>query len=215
MDLHAFGRSKFPSQTNKVRPMTSGKVGYLNGKENMEQTIDEAAILFCGRAAGPPTRFHWKHDSEATKCAMTFCNREFNLFERRHHCRRCGDIFCGAHCSHYIRLDQNTHFNLAGFASRVCDKCYDDYNRLLYRCKYPEPAIYHHIGYFEEDDVRECRTNKMSIGNGFEDNTRHATREEDILKEDFNNINPYQRKQFDVTYGRTPTVPANWAWSTF
>ena len=60
----------------------------------------------------------------------------------------CGDIFCGTHCSHYIRLDQNVNFNLAGFASRVCDTCYGVYIRALDKCR---AGSYHCDEYGEED----------------------------------------------------------------
>ncbi|CAG8689103.1 46443_t:CDS:2 [Gigaspora margarita] len=53
-----------------------------------DQYYEDAVILFYGQVVGPPSKTHWKADSEAKKCTMTYCNRVFNLFERRHHCRR-------------------------------------------------------------------------------------------------------------------------------
>ena len=38
----------------------------------------------------------WKPDSSAKAC--TVCQDAFSFFNRRHHCRRCGDIVCGS-CS--------------------------------------------------------------------------------------------------------------------
>lgn len=38
----------------------SSKRGYIPGKTNLLQPSDEAAILFCGRTTGPPSRAHWK-----------------------------------------------------------------------------------------------------------------------------------------------------------
>ncbi|CAG8582689.1 11275_t:CDS:2, partial [Diversispora eburnea] len=183
------------------RQVTSGR-GYIHGKNNFLHPSEEAAILFCGRATGPPLQTHWKPDPEATKCVMTCCYREFGLFERRHHCRRCGDIFCGAHCSHYIRLDQNANFNLVGFASRVCDNCFDDYTRLLYRCKHPpKPSRYSGCSEEEEDDYREYRDRGYQTMSGSSDdecnntNTKYVTREENLLREDLNSIKPYYRRQ--------------------
>ncbi|KAI8990301.1 hypothetical protein BDB01DRAFT_833316 [Pilobolus umbonatus] len=72
---------------------------------------------------GPPTKDHWKSDSEALSCNYKDCLSLFGLFERRHHCRRCGDIFCSKHCSNYFRLDQHAQFNIAGTLSRGCDRC--------------------------------------------------------------------------------------------
>lgn len=41
-------------------------------------------------------RQSWMADSSVVSC--TKCDRPFTLFLRRHHCRRCGRIFC-AECS--------------------------------------------------------------------------------------------------------------------
>jgi hypothetical protein len=55
------------------------------------------------------------------------CPTSFGLFERRHHCRKCGDIFCSVHCSNYFRLDQFAQFHPKGVLSRGCDNCASDY----------------------------------------------------------------------------------------
>lgn len=55
------------------------------------------------------------------------CPITFGLFDRRHHCRKCGNIFCSAHCSNYFRLDQFAQFHPKGTLSRGCDNCASDY----------------------------------------------------------------------------------------
>jgi len=40
---------------------------------------------------------HWLEDSKVTQCPT--CNSKFDFIHRRHHCRRCGYIFCGKCCS--------------------------------------------------------------------------------------------------------------------
>jgi len=35
---------------------------------------------------------HWLKDEGADSCAG--CGVRFNLYERRHHCRNCGQVFC-------------------------------------------------------------------------------------------------------------------------
>ncbi|KAI9139749.1 hypothetical protein BKA69DRAFT_1126311 [Paraphysoderma sedebokerense] len=72
-------------------------------------------------ATGPPTRLHWKPDSEATNCSS--CARPFTFFVRRHHCRKCGDIFCSACSPHYVRLNQYASFHDHGVLVRVCEAC--------------------------------------------------------------------------------------------
>eukprot|EP01119_Soliformovum_irregulare_P010870 TRINITY_DN2675_c1_g1_i1.p1 TRINITY_DN2675_c1_g1~~TRINITY_DN2675_c1_g1_i1.p1 ORF type:complete len:581 (+),score=141.93 TRINITY_DN2675_c1_g1_i1:73-1815(+) len=62
----------------------------------------------------PPT---WHKDSDHPQCEV--CRREFSLFLRRHHCRKCGGVVC-AYCSETkIPLPQFGIFDPV----RVCGKC--------------------------------------------------------------------------------------------
>lgn len=36
--------------------------------------------------------FQWEQDEAVTICKI--CNKDFNVARRKHHCRRCGGIFC-------------------------------------------------------------------------------------------------------------------------
>ncbi len=44
----------------------------------------------------------WMNDEEATECGL--CRSEFTIFNRRHHCRKCGALFCQDCCSYFIVL---------------------------------------------------------------------------------------------------------------
>ncbi|CAO3598433.1 unnamed protein product [Absidia cylindrospora] len=77
---------------------------------------------------GPPSRHHWKSDSEVERCEYENCATSFGFFERRHYCRQCGDIFCTQHCSSYFRLDQDCQFHQDGMLSRGCDPCTAEYH---------------------------------------------------------------------------------------
>lgn len=44
------------------------------------------------------TRLKWVEDKNAIKCPL--CNGTFGMLFRKHHCRVCGDVFCGT-CSNY------------------------------------------------------------------------------------------------------------------
>ncbi|KAF8462892.1 hypothetical protein BDZ91DRAFT_318955 [Kalaharituber pfeilii] len=79
---------------------------------------------------GPPHRRHWKDDAQSPTCDFPICAKNFTLFERRHHCRKCGQIFCAAHASNYIPLDQDCEFHPKGSLSRTCDSCFDKHKRL-------------------------------------------------------------------------------------
>ncbi|KAG5358524.1 Phosphatidylinositol 3-phosphate-binding protein 2 [Yarrowia sp. B02] len=88
------------------------------------ETVHE--ILMDAPVTGPPRRSHWKPDDARPGCAI--CDVPFTFFERRHHCRRCGDVFCGQHSSYSLRLDQHCNFNAQGYLSRSCDMCAQDFN---------------------------------------------------------------------------------------
>lgn len=85
--------------------------------------------LFSGPSESrPPTRFHWQPDHARKNC--TQCARPFGLFERRHHCRKCGDIFCADDSNYSVPLDHTVSFNhLNGVLSRACKGCADDYSQ--------------------------------------------------------------------------------------
>ncbi|KAK8157988.1 hypothetical protein IWX90DRAFT_482823 [Phyllosticta citrichinensis] len=90
-------------------------------------STDEGIIL--GPVTGPPSRNHWKSNEETVKCNFKGCSRPFSLLCRRHHCRRCGDIFCYEHSSHEINLDQDALFHPDGTPSRACDNCWSAYRQ--------------------------------------------------------------------------------------
>ncbi|KAK5990290.1 Glutamine sensor pib2 [Cladobotryum mycophilum] len=75
----------------------------------------------------PPTRKHWKPDTESTICDDPTCKRTFSYFIRRHHCRKCGNIFCDWHSSYTIPLDHNTDFNPRATPSRTCSHCFEQF----------------------------------------------------------------------------------------
>jgi hypothetical protein len=46
---------------------------------------------------GPPQKDHWKPDEMANECSL--CGLRFGLFVRKHHCRKCGEIYCNSCCT--------------------------------------------------------------------------------------------------------------------
>lgn len=76
-----------------------------------------------GVASEPQAR--WKADAEAKACEK--CGKSFTTFTRRHHCRRCGGIFCDA-CTKQRRtlrdpLTENGRAKGDVKDCRVCDPC--------------------------------------------------------------------------------------------
>lgn len=81
----------------------------------------------------PITQKHWVPD--VTRDACFDCSTKFNLFDRRHHCRHCGEIFCSRHLIHYLYLNSQAHFIIGatglGRLAKVCDSCLEKYEGLL------------------------------------------------------------------------------------
>ncbi|KAL9963495.1 hypothetical protein ACROYT_G027006 [Oculina patagonica] len=68
---------------------------------------------------------HWVESLERTHCAEGNCRKKFTLTERKHHCRRCGEVFCGK-CSQYRRrLSLFATPDPNGISYRVCKRCFD------------------------------------------------------------------------------------------
>ncbi|XP_058715017.1 zinc finger FYVE domain-containing protein 26 isoform X4 [Poecile atricapillus] len=71
----------------------------------------------------PPPKQQWIPDDTETICMVCKTER-FTMFNRRHHCRRCGRLVCSS-CSTKKMEIEPCRENL----SRVCDQCYSYYNR--------------------------------------------------------------------------------------
>ncbi|XP_030299604.1 zinc finger FYVE domain-containing protein 26 isoform X2 [Sparus aurata] len=66
----------------------------------------------------PPARKDWVPDTKQLVCMV--CQRErFTMFNRRHHCRRCGRLVCHACSEHKMPVE-----GCPGEEVRVCDQCY-------------------------------------------------------------------------------------------
>ncbi|KAI9892730.1 MAG: hypothetical protein M1814_001150 [Vezdaea aestivalis] len=79
------------------------------------------------KVTGPPSKDHWQPDTSTKSCTIPPCRKTFTLTERRHHCRRCGNIFCAEHSTFNLPLDQDARFHPDGLYSRACDHCWSDY----------------------------------------------------------------------------------------
>ncbi|OCL08547.1 hypothetical protein AOQ84DRAFT_292923 [Glonium stellatum] len=74
-------------------------------------------------------------DNSTSVCSASACHKPFSFFDRRHHCRRCGGIFCGAHSSNTVRLNQHALFHPNGSYYRACDRCFSNYREWQSRRK--------------------------------------------------------------------------------
>ncbi|ORX76689.1 FYVE-domain-containing protein [Anaeromyces robustus] len=159
-------------------------------------------ILISGtpEVLGPPSRSHWKPDSEVKACAA--CHRPFTFINRRHHCRRCGDIFCNQCASYTFRLDRNCKIDSKGVLSRVCRTCYNIYQKEF-------------ISLIRESDNRFKSRGGSSLYSREYNNyvppaalhSSNTTANIPIIKT--------QPPRSDTTPATLMSVPSDWSWSTF
>ncbi|GJN11273.1 hypothetical protein PR202_ga29452 [Eleusine coracana subsp. coracana] len=72
---------------------------------------------------------HWVPDEVARKCHS--CAVDFSAFNRRHHCRNCGEIFCDKCSQGRIALTAEDNAPLV----RVCDRCMAEVTQRLSMAK--------------------------------------------------------------------------------
>ncbi|KAL8860858.1 MAG: hypothetical protein Q9178_002888 [Gyalolechia marmorata] len=104
-----------------LKQVAEDEASINNNDDNEEDDSDLPPV------EGTPTRAHWKPDANAPICDAPTCHKSFNLFERRHHCRHCGHVFCNTHSQHKLPLDHNAEFHPEGTPSRACRHCLDRY----------------------------------------------------------------------------------------
>ncbi len=98
--------------------------------------------------AGP----RWIPDPEVSNCKI--CNIEFDMINRRHHCRYCGYIFCNKCC--YTRLLLPKQFGLRD-PQRICNNCVDTLQPLQVTF---ENDFANHLRTNTVDIVSECNVNR-------------------------------------------------------
>ncbi|ORX61557.1 hypothetical protein DM01DRAFT_1404336 [Hesseltinella vesiculosa] len=138
----------------------------------------------------PPVRDHWKPNSEAKQCEYDNCTTSFGLLDRRHHCRRCGLIFCTRHCSNYLKLDHHCQFDMTGTLSRACDLCVKDFHAWNHPTITP-PATSEGTDVDDEDISVSINSNDITL-------RRRSS-----------------QSQTNDNASNLPSVPADWQWSTF
>lgn len=139
----------------------------------------------------PDTRAnHQQPDRDSSICDDPTCKRVFGYFTRRHHCRRCGNIFCDIHSAVLVPLDENADYNPRGTPSRSCNHCHDKFQALKSR---RESKASNSASLAE---AAPPRPRPMPVGFG-----------------------PGAGVMFQPTLAKSPgaaaSVPSDWNWSTF
>ncbi|KAI3776497.1 hypothetical protein L1987_46282 [Smallanthus sonchifolius] len=104
---------------------------------------------------------HWVPDEAVTKC--TGCGSDFSAFNRKHHCRNCGDVFCDKCTRGRTALTSEENAPQV----RVCDRCMLEVTHRLNSAK--EAAASRSSGLQSHDDLAKKlqeleRNHKSSSG---------------------------------------------------
>ena len=107
-----------PTQTSTSSMIPSSMIG------GPLLAIPEARVVpLTAPRTTPPV---WMEDSRAFFCCVETCKKPFTFFNRRHHCRRCGEVIC-SDCS-------KSSFPLPwtnGKSERVCKECVNEMNGVV------------------------------------------------------------------------------------
>ena len=106
---------------------TNTKDAMKAARENwkINESKVNASDVSKAKAAGRPVAPRWVPNKEKSNC--TKCNAEFDWVKRRHHCRRCGEVFCAECTSKKALLPTGTAAKPSDTKNprRVCLPCYD------------------------------------------------------------------------------------------
>uniref|UniRef100_A0A8D2LVY8 Zinc finger FYVE domain-containing protein 26 n=1 Tax=Varanus komodoensis TaxID=61221 RepID=A0A8D2LVY8_VARKO len=107
---------KFPASSTGERRFTSPSPV----EKSLQQTVSLQEFV---PPEKPPPKQQWIPDETEATCMV--CKTEhFTMFNRRHHCRRCGRLVCSS-CSSKKMVVENCRENPA----RVCDQCYSYHHK--------------------------------------------------------------------------------------
>ncbi|EER29770.1 FYVE zinc finger domain containing protein [Coccidioides posadasii C735 delta SOWgp] len=155
-----------------------------------------------GPVTGSPTREHWKADSASPSCDSPVCRSFFGLFNRRHHCRHCGHVFCSSHTPYLVPLDQNASFHPDGVPSRACDLCWSAY------CRWDQSRI-DQLNQIQRDLAAQLERSK---NDGATSSLPKETDSDHASVGDAGFLSPSMDHQDSAV---ATSVPRDWSWSTF
>ncbi|XP_016079331.1 PREDICTED: zinc finger FYVE domain-containing protein 26 isoform X2 [Miniopterus natalensis] len=119
-DLETLTRSPSAEFSSAAAP----GVSIVHSPSPRERSVPQSQpLLEFVPPATPPAKHQWVPDESESLC-MVCCREHFTMFNRRHHCRRCGRLVCSS-CSTKKMVVGGCREN----PTRVCDQCYSYYNK--------------------------------------------------------------------------------------
>ncbi|XVF48819.1 hypothetical protein PTKIN_Ptkin03bG0219100 [Pterospermum kingtungense] len=96
----------------------------------LSDLVDIVKSWIPGRSEPPNvSRDFWMPDQSCRVCYE--CDSQFTVFNRRHHCRRCGRVFCAKCTSNWVPApsDESRAGREAGEKVRVCNYCFKQWEQ--------------------------------------------------------------------------------------
>ncbi|KAK0552680.1 Mitochondrial distribution and morphology protein 12 [Tilletia horrida] len=91
--------------------------GTSSAKSGLQTSADAMYRRMRGESL---SRKYWMADEVAKECRE--CLSTFTIFRRKHHCRICGQIFCGRCASHIISFGENDLIRVCNFCLNMLDE---------------------------------------------------------------------------------------------
>ncbi|ODQ55133.1 hypothetical protein SAICODRAFT_5733 [Saitoella complicata NRRL Y-17804] len=172
---------------------------------------DSSSKTIGHRPTVTPMREHWKPDSAAQECAASTCHIKFGVWDRRHHCRRCGDIFCAQHSRATVRLDESAMFHDEGVMSRACPRCAREWDSWRRSQNVPTPSP-------SSAGTTGGPADQVAKGGKVEQLRRHTptrTMSEGPMTISRQTSERSEASEDQANQMPMPSVPQDWVWSTF
>jgi len=134
---------------------------------------------------------HWKPNNSSSSCFD--CGRQFSIMYRRHHCRKCGEIFCANCLLSKARLTFDCKFDINGVLAKVCFACGRIWSNFIIE-NFKQVDNYSLYPDFKKRDV-------ITPENDHHHQLEHEQQQ--------------QQQQQNFGDKRGVTVPADWSWSSF
>ncbi|XP_033127058.1 vacuolar segregation protein PEP7-like [Anneissia japonica] len=71
------------------------------------------------------SKHHWISVDVRLNCVNQKCRKNFTITQRKHHCRKCGEVFCKACVRYQRRLSARADYDPNGRLHQVCEDCFN------------------------------------------------------------------------------------------
>ncbi|KAJ9569074.1 FYVE zinc finger [Nakaseomyces glabratus] len=206
---------------NRQQQVTDDAISSILHKRNITPSTigsySSSIVSATSRSPQLPTRTHWIPDSKRSACHQ--CHKLFTFFDRKHHCRHCGDIYCQKHLRHWLYLDSDAKFVVGGGGvgtlSKVCDACHIEYEDLARTSLTPSVVVPNKkYGPFSNGIVTKSNLNvEMSLDSALSSGEHSKAKPIEVAGSE--SEDKQNKKDEPTVNSVVGSIPADWNWSSF